>query len=106
MTVLYSKYTKSLMPPSVSNSTPQSPSLRHLHIRQPPDRSGGPFAIFFVIARPLVHDLRLIGIPIWRIFMIQAHNPFRLGRECAERHPSRNVEGNTSAIANTDFPSR
>jgi hypothetical protein len=47
-----------------------------------------PCAIFFVIARPLIHDLRPIGIPIWRIFMIQAHNPLRLGRECAERHPS------------------
>ena len=53
-----------------------------------------PCAIFFVIARPLVHDSRPVGIPIWRILMIQTHNPFRLGRESAERHPSRNVEGN------------
>jgi hypothetical protein len=53
-----------------------------------------PGAIFLVIARPLVHDLRPVKMPIGRIFMIQTQNPFRIGRERAESCAPRKVEGN------------
>src|SRR6476660_1597177 len=51
-------------------------------------------AIFFVIARPIVHDLRPVLIPCRRIFVIQPYYPFRNGRECGESRPPRKIEGN------------
>src|ERR1700730_149920 len=50
--------------------------------------------IFFVIARPLVHDWRPVGTPIWRSFVVSFRKPFQLNRECADSRTFRKVEGN------------
>jgi hypothetical protein len=45
-----------------------------------PSDSPRPGTIFFVIARPLVHDCRSVGVPIWRSFIVKLRNPFQHSR--------------------------
>jgi YihY family inner membrane protein len=53
-----------------------------------------PDAIFFVVAWPLIHDVRPVLIPDRRIFIIQSINAFRNARECAESSSSRKIQNN------------
>jgi hypothetical protein len=50
-----------------------------------------PGAILFVIARPLVHDVWSVLTPGRCTFVIESHDPFCNGRECANGSPSRQL---------------
>src|ERR1700686_2405894 len=54
-------------------------------------------AIFFVIARPLVHDGRSVLIPHC-IFMVQPCDSLLNGRKCAESSSPRKIKGDCPLI--------
>jgi hypothetical protein len=70
--------------------TPPLPSsLRKAPFLNNPPRPG---AIYFVVARPLIHDVWPFFIPNRRIFIIQPNHAFRNGRERAEGSSSRKTQ--------------
>jgi hypothetical protein len=52
-----------------------------------------PYAILFMIARSLVHDVKPIFAPGWRILVVQFYCSFRYGRKCAKSGSSGKVHG-------------
>jgi hypothetical protein len=52
-----------------------------------------PYAILFMIARSLVHDVKPILAPGWQILVVQLYRPFRYGRKRAKSGSSGKVQG-------------
>jgi hypothetical protein len=52
-----------------------------------------PYAILFIIAGSLVHDVKGILVPCWQILVIQFYCSLRYGRKCAKSGSSGKVDG-------------